>query len=55
MTDTTLATGMAQQGEDLLTGASTYFDAALKNPWPEPESRQIELKDDNPATVRFFV
>lgn len=41
--------------KDLLTRASSFFDAALNRPWPESKSKQVELKDDDPAAFRFFV
>ncbi|KAL8930670.1 MAG: hypothetical protein Q9208_000541 [Pyrenodesmia sp. 3 TL-2023] len=40
---------------DLLTSASTFFDAVFKHSWSESESNLVELKEDNPDTFGFFV
>ncbi|KAL8970273.1 MAG: hypothetical protein Q9197_003889 [Variospora fuerteventurae] len=39
----------------LLRHASPFFAAALSGPWPESESKTIEMKEDKPAAFRFFV
>lgn len=41
--------------KDLLTHASPFFRAALNGPWPESESREVELREDYPVVFRFFV
>ncbi|KAL8907955.1 MAG: hypothetical protein Q9207_001101 [Kuettlingeria erythrocarpa] len=41
--------------KDLLTSASTFFDAAFKHSWSESESKSVELKEDKPDAFAFFV